>query len=67
MHSSISCCFNPPAREGVELKINDDPVASTDYKDGALMEPRGCNWWQSVANAARPKTAENVEIFFRSD
>jgi hypothetical protein len=25
------------------------------------MEPRGCDWWQSVANAARPKTAETSQ------
>ncbi len=30
--------------------------------DGAFMEPRGCNWWQSTANrtgAEAPKTSQN--------
>src|SRR5207253_11230724 len=30
--------------------------------DGAFMEPRGCNWWQSTANrtgAKGPKTSQN--------
>src|SRR5438034_3537011 len=30
--------------------------------DGAFMEPRGCNWWQSTANRTgpeAPKTSQN--------
>src|SRR5438094_1811110 len=33
--------------------------------DGAFMEPRGCNWWQSTANrtgAEAPKTSKTVAI-----
>ncbi len=29
--------------------------------DGAFVEPRGCNRWQSAANGAAPKTAETSE------
>ncbi len=25
------------------------------------MEPRGCNWWQAVANAAPPGTAKSSQ------
>src|SRR2546429_2785314 len=33
--------------------------------DGAFMEPRGCNWWQSTANrtgAEAPKQAKTVAV-----
>ncbi len=30
-------------------------------RDGALMEPRGCKRWQTVANPRRPKTAKTSE------
>jgi len=31
-------------------------------RDGAFMEPRGCNWWQSVANQIGPEAAQTSEI-----
>ena len=36
----------------------DEYVASTDYKDGAFMEPRGCKRWQSLANRSGSKLAK---------
>ena len=47
--------------KGSKSQITNEYVASTDYKDGALMEPRGCNRWQSVANRIAAETAKQAK------
>jgi hypothetical protein len=58
MHSIISCCFDPlsASREGVELKINDEFVASTDYNG---RSPYGAPWLQLVAISSKRGASEN--------
>src|SRR5438128_2182753 len=49
-------------REGVRSGgISDDRLPRLITKDGAFMEPRGCNRWQSAANWPRPKLAKQAK------
>jgi hypothetical protein len=45
----------------IRLTQRRDLVRLRRAADGAFMEPRGCNGWQSAANGAAPKTAETSQ------
>jgi hypothetical protein len=47
----------------LDIKAGMSPPQTT--KDGAFMEPRGCNRWQSVANPIGSEPAKTGEIHCR--
>src|SRR5439155_4584983 len=60
-----ACLWEPGRRAKRRAKIEAEqpptrPKPTTE--DGAFMEPRGCNRWQSAANRLGPKPAEVSQI-----